>query len=147
MLYSVQSAEHHLEKGAVRVVLDTNVIVSAVLFGGAPEDVLDLCRHGIFLAGMNDQMIEELSAVLRRKFRWREEEIRFLDDDLYSFMSLIERSKSLRMPKLSAGDRHILEAAAAFGATTVVTGDNDLLDLKCFRGIRIMTPRGFLELK
>ena len=136
---------HSAKQSAVRVILDTNVFVSAAVFGGVPNDIVFLCRAGVVQAGVSDVILEELNDVLERKFGWEDEDVGFLEEKIFSFAEYVESGTKIRMPKLSAGDRKILETAIAFDADFVVSGDNDLLQLGTFKGIQIVTPREFMD--
>lgn len=132
----------------MRVVSDTNVLVSSTLFQGSKADaVLDVIeREGVLL--LSRAMRDELWAVLaRQKFdRFVTVDVRreFLArlDRLAKIVEPTERISVCRDPD----DDRVLEAAVAGEADVIVTGDRDLLVLDPFRGIRIVTPRGFLEM-
>ena len=128
-----------------RVVFDTNVIVSAMLFTeSVPSRVfLEVLNNGMIL--MSRSLARELSLVLGRgKFdRYVSHEQR--DEFLASLIresEPIEITESIhvcRDPK----DNLILELAADGNADFIVTGDADLLVLNSFRGVRILTPTEF----
>jgi putative PIN family toxin of toxin-antitoxin system len=131
----------------IRVVVDTNVIVSAMLFNSsAPGQALALLlERGSLLVSID--LVEELNEVLSRekfaRYVTREEREQFLEA-LIAESELVEIKESIaicRDPK----DDHLLELAASSGATVIVTGDRDLLVLDPFRNIRIVTPHDFLQ--
>ena len=131
----------------IRVVVDTNVIVSAMLFNSSTpgQAVSLLLKRGSLLISID--LVEELNDVLSReklsRYVTREERERFLEA-LIAESELVEIKESItacRDPK----DDHLLELAASGGATFVVTGDRDLLVLDPFRNIRIVTPQDFLK--
>lgn len=137
----IQSAKQDV----ARVVLDTNIFVSAAAFGGVPNDIIFLCRAGVIRVGVSSTILEEIEDVLKRKFRWEDVKIGFLEDKIFSFAEYVECDTRVSMSKLSAGDRKILETAVSFDADFIVSGDNDLLNLDVFRDIPIVTPRDFLD--
>jgi len=130
-----------------RCVFDTNVLVSALLFDRSkPARAFFVAlRAGEVLVSAD--VISELSDVLgREKFRRYvsgEERGRFLRS-LLRETTLVEvrgKVRACRDPK----DDKFLELAVNGNADCIVSGDDDLLTLGPFRGIRILTPDGFLE--
>ena len=131
----------------LRLVFDTNVLVSALLLPASPprQAVDQALIHGKIL--LSDAVQTELYAVLSRK-RFRQ----YIDeDDIRRFLVSLTREaewvevntqlKVCRDPK----DDKFLELAACGRATHLVTGDADLLSLKTFREVTILTPRALLD--
>ena len=130
-----------------RFVFDTNVILSASLIAASvPRKALDKARaDGRIL--LSFAAIEELYDVLKRqafnRYVTEEERLQFLTT-LVSEAVLIDITEQItdcRDPK----DNRFLELAVYGKADCLISGDADLLDLHPFRGIKIMTPRGFLD--
>lgn len=130
-----------------RYVLDTGVIVSAVLLPrSVPRRAVDLAfARGIVLASADT--IGELDEVLRRpKFnRYLREEERLLFLAAFirdaKVVEVTERLTACRDPK----DDKFLELAVSGNATCIVSGDDDLLVLNPFRGVAILTPQEFIS--
>jgi hypothetical protein len=130
-----------------RFVLDTGVIVSAVLLPrSVPRQTVDLAFvRGIVLASADT--IGELDEVLRRsKFnRYLREEERLLFLAAFirdaKVVDVTERLTECRDPK----DDKFLELAVSGNATCIVSGDDDLLVLNPFRGVAILTPQEFIS--
>ena len=132
----------------MRCVLDTNVLVSALLVPGSkPRRALDRAfQEGKVL--LSFATLAELYDVLHRKqFR------RYLEEeDVRSFIAALARESdwidvnvqinACRDPK----DNKFLEIALSGRATHLITGDADLLVLDPFQGIRILSPQEFLDL-
>ena len=137
-----------MTKSELRVVVDTNVAVSAAMSkNSVPRKILRQAQaHGKVLATI--ETLEELEEVLYRpKFdRYMDDEDRI--DFLKEFMERIEQitiTESVtecRDPK----DDKFLEVAVSGKATHIVTGDADLLVMNPFRGIAIVRPQKFLEI-
>jgi putative PIN family toxin of toxin-antitoxin system len=127
-------------------VVDTNVIVSALLFAeSVPGRAFKRALHeGEIL--ISSQFVEELQAVLhRRKFdRYitRDERDEFLETfiDESTLVTVSESVHVCRDPK----DNMVLELAVAGSADAIVTGDDDLLGLHPFQGIAVVRPADFL---
>jgi putative PIN family toxin of toxin-antitoxin system len=134
----------------MRVVLDTNVVISATLIRGGNEDrILRAWQRGAFELVLSPQILEEMGRALSyervRKFRWmRDDEIISLLQTLAEESCLVPgnlRVQASRDPE----DNKFLEAAIEGNARYLVTGDKDLLELKAYKGARIITPAGFLQ--
>jgi uncharacterized protein len=131
----------------VRVVFDTNVVVSAMmLLGSPPRRAFDAAlQHGQLL--VSEAMLEELDDVLRRpklaQYVSEEQRLEFLAAYIRDAEDVLvtTRLRECRDPK----DDKLLELAIAGKATHIVSGDQDLLTLSPFRGIVILTPADFLR--
>ena len=130
-----------------RLVFDTNVVVSAVLFlATVPARALEL-GQAVGRLLVSDETAEELRRVLMRtkfdRYVRSDERARFLGRVLDDAMlvEIIESIDDCRDPN----DNKFLELAVSGGATHLVTGDDDLLVLHPFRGVAIVTPQAFLD--
>jgi putative PIN family toxin of toxin-antitoxin system len=130
-----------------RVVLDTNIIVSALISDGKPRE---LFRKGIenqFLIVTSDQMLKELTLVLRRpKFKTNPNEIRRITRALLNSAEVISVKTELKVVKEDPKDDMVIETAYDGHADFIVTGDRHLLELESFRGIKITTVEKALKL-
>jgi len=133
----------------MRVVLDTNVIISATLIqGGNEHHVLRAWRRGRFDLVFSPAILEELGRALMyerlRKYRWmREAEVIALLEALGRASELVPGIVAVTASR-DPDDDKFLGAAIEGHAEYVVTGDRDLLDLGRYEGVRIVTPREFL---
>jgi len=131
----------------IRVVADTNVYISAILFGGTCEAILALARAGVVDLFLCPAIQRELRFVLANTFGWAEPQVREALAEVNALASL--RRPSIRLSGIVAHDpdHRILECALAAGADFLVTGDKKHLQpLKTFRAVRIVSPREFLNL-
>jgi putative PIN family toxin of toxin-antitoxin system len=130
-----------------RVVLDTNIIVSALISDGKPRE---LFRKGIenqFSIVTSDQMLKELARVLRRpKFKTNPNEIRRITLALLNSAEMISVKTELKVVKEDPKDDMVIETAYDGHADFIVTGDRHLLELENFRGIKITTVEKALKL-
>lgn len=130
-----------------KVVLDTNVLVSALHFGGRPREVLDLARHGYIELVISSFILQETEKVLREKFLWEERILRLTLSRLKRIAAIAEPSHRITLIKERDADNRILECAVAGGADFLVSGDTKhILPVKEFQGIRILRPAEFLRL-
>jgi putative PIN family toxin of toxin-antitoxin system len=128
-----------------RVLIDTNVFISALVFGGKPAAVFELI-HALGIEIVTSAELEsELVETLTRKFGWSRARVHDARDMLLRDAYCADPSPLGRVVR-DSGDDHILAAAVAAGADFIVTGDNDLLSLGTFQGIRIIRPSAFIQL-
>ncbi len=130
-----------------RVVIDTNVIVSGLHFGGKPREVLDLFRNEIIEVCLSPFILKELRVVLKKDFEWDDLAIREVLAELETKAILIKPKIKLAVIKGKENDNRIIECAQEGAAKFIISGDKrHILPLKRFRGIRILTPGEFLKL-
>lgn len=130
----------------MRVFLDTNVLASAFGTRGLCTDVLRfILREHDFLTG--ELVIEELRGVLIRKFRVPANTVKDIEVFLRSYHV---EPKPRKLPNLKLGDHNdliVVGSALKSGAEILVTGDQEILDLKDKpQGLRILSPREFWTL-
>ena len=134
----------------MRVVLDTNVVISALLWYGPPHDILKLIEKKMLTLCMTPALIEELRDVLRRpSFSFRIEERRTSSEELIAgvidLATLHPNKKIPPVVKEDPDDDQVLACALASGAEHIITGDSHLLKLERWFHILILSPRQFLN--
>ena len=127
-----------------RVTADSNILISAFLRGGKPLELLELARAGQIQLAVSDPILDETARVLKGKFHVAEEDIRDFRQELLRFAKHVTPAEALDAVPGDKADNRILECAVAAGSETVVTGDQHLLSLGNFRGIRIQRVGEFL---
>lgn len=132
----------------MRVVFDNNVLVSAALISGVPRKVFDkLLDNGTVLTSV--PVLLELADVLNRekfdKYVTHDERMRFMVNYL-KVAEMVEIDETIIACRDPKNDK-FLELAVAGNADFLITGDEDLLVLKPFRTVEIITPREFLDNK
>jgi putative PIN family toxin of toxin-antitoxin system len=130
----------------LKVVLDTNVLISAILFGGKPKKILEKAIHGEIRLCLSEPILEELSGVLRRsKFDYSLEKVQTLLTELTSIADFVNPSQIIRLVLEDPDDNRILECAVEAKASYIITGDFHLLKLSRYRDIEIVNAFTFLE--
>lgn len=132
----------------IKVVIDTNVVISGLGWGGKPKEILDLIRESKIILCVSEGIIAEYWDVLSRGIIPKEEEARML------FISIIEERKIILVKpkehfdsvKEDPDDNIFLDCGMAGNVEYIITGDAHLLKLKKFRGIKILSPSRFLEI-
>jgi putative PIN family toxin of toxin-antitoxin system len=135
----------------IRAVLDTNVVLSGLLWHGTPHVLLDRVREGTLIFISSPALLAELAeAISRPKF----DTIlaRSNTSRERSLVEVRELTEVIAPPPLAApvcrdpDDDAVLALGIAASVDLIVSGDQDLLDLKTFQGIAIVTPAEALRL-
>jgi len=127
-----------------RVVFDTNILVSALVFpGGRGEAALRRIIEQTDQLLLSRPIINELLDVLARKFARDAEELAHVAVFITELAVVVAPKRRLRVVK-DDPDNRILECAVAGRAQVIVTGDKDLLALKLYEKIQILTLREYL---
>ena len=130
----------------IRVVLDTNILISAILFGGKPRQILEKAIRGEIRLCISEPILEELKGVLRRsKFDYSPETIQVILTELMGISDFVNPSKTIRVVSEDSEDNRILECAVEAEANYIVTGDFHLLKLSRYRNIGVVNAVVFLE--
>lgn len=136
----------------MRVVLDTNIFVSGLFFGGTPRAVLDYIPSQIIVPCFIPSTFEELQAVLaRERFSTLRSRLSFSLEDflglLKTYSDLFDEPKIIpNIIKEDPADDKFLACALSANASFIISGDRHLLKLKQFSGIPIMTAAQFKKI-
>ena len=129
----------------MRVVFDTNVLVSGLLFpGGRGEAALQRIIDERDELVLSKPILDELLGILARKFSRDAEELAHVAVFLSQLAIFVAPRRKLHVVK-DEPDNRILECALTGRAQAVVTGDRMLLALQDFRGVRLLSLRQYLE--
>lgn len=128
----------------MRIVCDTNVLVSGFLFGGIPRQILSMAEDEVVTIATSPDLLTEAETVLRRpKFRLQPDQVSEILILFRSASTLVNPSRRVYGVQADPTDNAVLEAAEAATAEIIVSGDRHLLDLKIWNGIRILSPAAF----
>jgi len=131
----------------VTVVADTNVIVSALFWGGNESKIVHLVEEGKIKLLTSVALLDELKKVLMyERFGLNEKEI---DDNvkyILTISKIISPKRRLRVIREDPADNRVLECALAGKAAYIVSGDKHLLQLKKFEKAKILRPKEFLSI-
>lgn len=134
-----------MAKKLPRVVLDTNILISALVFGGKPEKVYNLVLEKEIESVTSLPLIAELIDTLIKKFHFEQYRIEQLKEIINDHFLVTYPTQSLELLQ-DIDDNRVLEAAIEGKCNFIVTGDKELLDLKIFRKIKIVTADQFLTI-
>jgi len=129
----------------LKVVIDTNVFISAIMRGGNPERILKAWKRGRFNLFISQEMLKEALETMSK--------LGFPEEKVIAWRNLISKqahkvapSKRVKAITADPDDNIFLECALETNADYIVSGDKHLLDLKEYEGIKILTSKGFLDM-
>jgi putative PIN family toxin of toxin-antitoxin system len=131
-----------------RVVLDNNVLVSALLFTGELSKIVDLWQQGEVVPLISRETFDELRAVLGYpKFSLAPEEIQsIIENEILPYFEVVGIKENVRGVCRDPEDDKFLACALSGAAHFILSGDKDLNDLKSYKTIRIIKASEFLRL-
>lgn len=129
----------------MRVVIDTNIFVSS-FFGGNPKKIIDLWKNEEVTLCLSHAILDEYIEVLRGIGMKDECEIEELLSLFSRGFNLLFTTKTpkIKIIKNDPDDDKFIECASALKADAVITGDKEVLSIKEYMGIKILTPQQFL---
>jgi putative PIN family toxin of toxin-antitoxin system len=136
----------------IQVVVDVNVFVSAFLWGGTPENLLNTLNDKEIPLLWSEEIFAELSNTLQKPKL--APQMALVNQSLEAILTQVRKKVVMVYPYPDVTDSNIRDPkdlmilAAAVGglASHIVTGDKDLLSLKVYKGIAIVTPAQFIDL-
>jgi len=131
----------------IRAVIDTNVIVSAILFGGIPGKLISLWKSGRITPLASKDMIDEYIKVLAYpKFKLSENEINYIFyNEILPYFEVVTPKPGRKIIQEDPSDDKFIHCAESGKASVIVSGDHHLLNLKSYDKIKILTPYQFLK--
>lgn len=130
----------------MRLVLDTNIVLSALLWRGTPYRLLETIRnqHPSLQLYSSPVLLEELTEVIARPaFSKQLNSIgKTVRQVLTDYIEIVDLVEPIEIPQVvrDPDDDHVIACALAAKADLIVSGDKDLLDLNSFQNIPILTP-------
>jgi putative PIN family toxin of toxin-antitoxin system len=129
----------------MRIVVDTNIVASAIFFGGLPRKLIDLLLDDVITAVVSNTIFAEYKGTIDRlSKKYPERPISIPLGTLMSHFEFIEPVSQLKICRDPDDDKFI-SCANDGDCLFIVSGDNDLLVLQEYADIQIMTVRDFLE--
>jgi putative PIN family toxin of toxin-antitoxin system len=134
----------------MKIVLDTNTVISALIWTGAPHQILKLKAHRNLSLFTSPFLLNELDRVLHYPKIVKILQKRSLEpaDLLFAYLSVSHLINPVQLPNVSrdSDDNHVLACALEAKADLIVSGDDDLLTLQSFRSIPIKNASDALRL-
>lgn len=131
-------------KSPLKAVLDTNILISALVYGGKPEQVYNLVLEKQIIAVTSNILLAELLEHLIKSFHFEQGRIEQLERIFKKHFIVVHPKKIIKVIRDEDDDR-VLEAAVEGNCDYIVTGDKDLLESKFYKSIKIVTPEEFLN--
>lgn len=129
-----------------KVVIDTNIYISAIFWGGKPREVVDLGRDRSILIFTSLDIEKEIAEKLSTKFKLDEEEVNKVLLDFSTFTMPVKVIKRIQVVADDPDDDKFIDCAMACKGDYIVSGDRHLLELKEYAGIRILQASEFLSI-
>ena len=130
----------------MKIVCDSNIFISSLIFGGNPERIIKSCKKGRFRLVVSQEILSEVSKVLKEKFGWVKSDIQREIVAILKISDLVNSSLQIEKVKKDPSDNKILECAATGKVDFIISGvKKHLLPLKKFKGIPILSPQEFLK--
>ena len=131
----------------MRVIIDTNVLISGIFWSGKPKFLLNKARRGEITSVTSEILLNEMKEILTGE----DKPFRLSVSEANRIVSSIRDISDVILPKSKVSvcrdedDNRVLECALDGNAEYIVTGDTDLLDLREYQGIYILNVADFLR--
>jgi putative PIN family toxin of toxin-antitoxin system len=131
----------------MKLVLDANVFISAFYWGGNPQKIIDRIIEGIDKLYISNEILHEVAAVMTRpKFKSSSETIEKYTRAIEKIGQKVFIPGNIRGICRDKDDDDKIECGILGGADYIITGDDDLLALKNYQHIKIVTIREYLQI-
>ena len=131
--------------GKTKVLLDTNILISALGWSGKPKVIFEKCLHGELELVTSPNQIEELKRVMNyQKFNFTEEQKATFISIILEMATIVEITDKIKVIVDDPDDNAILETAIVGNVQYLISGDPHLLKLKEFAKVKIVTASEFL---
>jgi putative PIN family toxin of toxin-antitoxin system len=130
-----------------KVVSDTNILISAIVFRGKPREVLEAAIKGKIQIVLTENIIKELKGVLEgNKFQYPTEITYLIIQELEALAEIIKPKERITVIEKDPEDNKVLECAQESQADFIVSGVMHLLEIHDFKGTKIVTAEKILEI-
>ena len=129
----------------IKIVLDSNVIISGIVFGGKPRELLNHIVEGRLTLYLSKFIIDEILEILKRKFKYTQPMLFAVETELLSISVIIEPDIEINYIAEDEDDNKILECAVSGGCDYIISGDRHLLSISKYESIEIKSVSNFLD--
>lgn len=131
----------------MKITVDTNFLISSSLWDNsvAHKSLLKLIKNNVKIYTTKD-ILDEFSKVLKRDFEYNDEEVAERINNILSFVRLVITKNKIKIVKEDPDDNKILECAIESDSEYILTYDKHLLNIKEYKGIKIIRPEEFPSL-
>ena len=128
----------------ISAVPDTNILISSIFWRGKPYEVIKGGIEGKYTLVTSKEILEEMADRLKNKFGFPDCDIQLFMDIIFAHFHIVSKISTFSV-STDPKDNKILETAFDGKADCIVTGDNHLLVLKEFKGIKILSADEFIK--
>ncbi len=129
-----------------KIVIDTNIYISAIFWGGKPREIVDLGRSGQISIFTSSEIEEEIVRKLKTKFGLSDEEAAQILLDFSTFTTPVKTSRRITVIDDDPDDDKFIECAVSSRSSFIVSGDKHLLKPEHYKGIKILKAADFLSI-
>jgi uncharacterized protein len=130
-----------------KIVLDTNVIVSAFGWKGSPHEIFQKCMRGHFQLYLSSPLLSEIKRVLSyHKFHFNQDEIDEFLSIIIEVAEIVEPEIIINFIPHDPSDNRVLECAITADCEYIISGDKHLLEIEEFESIKILSPDQFKKI-
>lgn len=135
----------------MKITTDTNVLISSTFWKGASDKIMQKVENEEVELILSRELINEFMSVLdydeiKDKIKDKNLEVRRSVEKIVSISTIVEPSQRFEIVKNDPDDNKVIECAVEGNVDCIVTQDNHLLNLKEFKGIKIVKPEEFLNI-
>jgi len=136
------------KKKVKKIVLDTNILVSALLFKGELTKIVELWEKGEIIPVISKETFEEFKRVLAYpKFSLTEKEVKsIIEENVLPFFEVVDITTKVSGVCRDPDDEKFLSCAIAASADFIVSGDKDLSDLSRYKSVKIIKVSDFIKM-
>ncbi|MBI5700904.1 putative toxin-antitoxin system toxin component, PIN family [Candidatus Saganbacteria bacterium] len=127
-----------------RILLDTNIYISAILFGGKLKEIIELARNEKIELLISEYILWEIRKILKYKFKIPDSRLNIIERDILALSKIVEVSSVVDLVTEHPADNLIVACAIDGKADVLITGDKHILILKKQGNIHILTAYQFL---
>jgi len=129
----------------MKIVLDANIFISAFFWGGKPRIVLDRAIRKIDELFISNEILDEIEDVIARpKFHAGKNEIEYFLNAIEEISNKVIIKNRIKNGSADKADNKYIECGLAAAADYIISGDNHLLRLKEYSGIKIVTATEYI---
>lgn len=128
----------------IKLVLDSNVLISAIVFGGKPRKILNFIIEGRLALCLSKAIIDEVLEILGKKFKYTQRMLFAIEHELMSASFITEPDIEIHYITEDEDDNRILECAVSAECDYIVSGDSHLLSIGKYKSIEIKSVSDFL---
>ena len=126
--------------------IDTNVWLSGLIFGGNPGGLIKSFSEGTIIVAISEELISELRRKITEKFPLYLSQLQLLEASLRQDAEMVRLGSKTVSASRDVDDNKFIETALLSNCDFIISGDRHLLELKQYEGIKIVKPAALLKL-